>query len=150
MTSPASFGPKSRPILTLALLDPANPGGQVGRAWTGELTSCLIEPDTGSTSITSTYDGDDAAPWYLKGEAIQSTAASSLWRFVWDHSGEVVSYTLAPNGNTIATTDQPILAGELTIGPRPQLGGAASDKTFTFEFDWKLTDEPTLNDGTGA
>ena len=139
MIAPAPFGPKSGPILTLTL------PGQGGRAWTGELTSCVIEPDKGATSITSAYDGDDAAPWYIKGEAIQSTAASSLWRFTWDHSGEVVGFTLAPNGNTTATADEPILAGKLTIGPRPQLGGAASDKTFVFDFDWRLSGEPTLS-----
>ena len=147
MTPSAPFGPKSHPVLTLS---PLADGESAGRAWMGELTSCVIEPDKGTTTIMSAYDGDDAEPWFIKGEAIQSTAADSLWRFTWDHSGEVVGYTMAPNGNTEATTDEPILSGELTIGPRPQLGGAATHKTFTFEFDWALTAEPTLDEGTSA
>jgi hypothetical protein len=115
-----------------------------------ELTSCVIEPDKGGTTITSTYDGDDVEPWFIKGEAIQSTAADSLWRFVWDHSGEIVGYSMAPNGNTQPTADEPILTGTLTIGPRPQLGGAASDKTFIFGFDWQLTAEPSFDDGASS
>jgi hypothetical protein len=114
----------------------------------GELTEFVIEPDKGSTSIMSAYEGDDAAPWYIKGSALQSTAAGSLWAFTWHHSGEVVGYELAPHGNATATADQPILSGSLTVGPRPQLGGAADAKGFVFEFDWRLTDEPFFDDGS--
>lgn len=150
MTTSPTFGPKSRPILTLYTPDPDNPGGQVQRAWMGELTECTIEPGAGNTSLTSIHDGADAPPWYLKGAAVQSADAASLWRFTWDYSGEVVPYTFAPLGNDTPTAYAPILSGSLVVGPRPELGGAASDKTFTFEFDWRLTDEPILDDGSGS
>ncbi|GAA2082188.1 hypothetical protein GCM10009840_17850 [Pseudolysinimonas kribbensis] len=116
----------------------------------GELTSAVVEPDKGGTLITSAYDGDDAEPWFLKGSAVQSSASDSLWRFTWNHTGEVVGFTLAPNGNADATADEPILRGSLTVGPRPALGGAASDKTFVFDFDWQLTGPPLLDDGSDS
>lgn len=113
----------------------------------GELTECVIETDGGGTLITSAYEGSDAEPWFIRGEAVQSTAVGSLWRLAWDRSGERLAYAFAPNGNAQATADEPILRGVLTVGPRPQLGGAASAKTFVFAFDWALTAEPTFDAG---
>lgn len=147
MSPSPRLGAKLGPTLTLSIPDPAAPGGVLERAWAGELTECSIEADSGETALTSPYQGEDAAPWFIRGEAVQSTARDSLWRLTWDRSGERLTYAYAPNGNAVATPDQPILRGTLTVGPRPQLGGAATDGTFVFSFDWALTGEPTFDLG---
>jgi hypothetical protein len=146
----SALGPKSGPIITFYLPDPANPGGQVERAWMGEMTEAALGPDKGQTLITSACEGDDAEPWYLKGTAAQSAEAVSLWRFTWEHSGEVVGYSFAPMGNGTATANAPILSGLLTVGPKPPLGGSASDAAFSFGFEWRCTGEPILDAGEGG
>jgi hypothetical protein len=131
MPSSPRLGPKSGPLLTLTL---PHPGGVLAGTCMGELTEFTIAPDKGETHGTS----------------VQSTDADSLWAFTWQHSGEVVGYSFAPHGNTVATADEPILRGSLTVGPKPSLGGAATAGTFTFEFDWQLTDEPEFDTGDGS
>ncbi|MBM7462912.1 hypothetical protein [Microbacterium dextranolyticum] len=80
--------------------------------------------------------------WTLSGEAYQNTRTGALWRFAWDRSGDTVPYVFAPNGNATPTADAPHYVGELQIGPRPALGGAAGDRAFIFEFAWLVVGEP--------
>lgn len=58
-------------------------------------------------------------------EAVQSTAAGSLWTFLYEHQGEDVPYAYAPHGNPLPTLDEPHFTGILTVPPPPRLGGAA-------------------------
>lgn len=142
-----ALGPKSGPILTLFLPDPVNPGGQVGRAWMGEMTEAKIAPDKGNTQLNSAYEGDDNAPWFLTGTVTQSADSASLWRFTWEHSGEVVDYFFAALGNDTAALNAAILKGSVTVGPKPPLGGSADDVAFSFGIDWRCTGEPVLDVG---
>lgn len=147
---PTRLGPKSGPILALYLPDPETPGGQVRRAWMGQLTEATIAPDKGGTLLTSPYEGEDAQPWWLKGTALQSAEAASLWRFAWQYSGLTVPYSWAMLGNQDAAPDAPILRGEVVVGPRPQAGGSADATAFTFGIEWQLTGEPVLDLGEGG
>ena len=87
--------------------------------------------------------------YYIEVEAVQSLAAESLWRFLWENTGTEVTFTFSPHGNTTATADQPLITGTAVVGPRPRLGGDATAKgeTFTFEHRFDLVGEPVLDDG---
>lgn len=67
-------------------------------------------------------------------EAVQSTAASSFWTFLYEHQGQDVPFAYAPHGNAVATTDEPHFTGILTVPGPPRLGGEAGrkvDQVFT-------------------
>lgn len=67
-------------------------------------------------------------------EAVQSTAAGSLWTFLYEHQGQHVPYGYAPHGNPVPTADEPHFTGVLLVPPPAPLGGRAGrnvSQTFT-------------------
>jgi hypothetical protein len=67
---------------------------------------------------------------------VQSTAANSLWTKLWDNSGQIVAFTLAPHGNDAPTEAQPHFTGYVQIpSNKPTLGGDAARQSpgFTSE-----------------
>ncbi|NTW39348.1 MAG: hypothetical protein HGA44_05565 [Cellulomonadaceae bacterium] len=86
--------------------------------------------------------------YYLDLTGVQSTDTASLWRYIWEHTGEEVPFTYAPHGNAVATPAQPHFVGTIKIGPRPVIGGEAGrDTTFTFDSRWDIVGVPVLDDG---
>lgn len=73
------------------------------------------------------------ARWYFDVTAIQSTAPTSLWTYLFDHSFDLADYTYAPHGNETATLDHPHFTGTLQLGAPPALGGNAGENVqYTF------------------
>lgn len=87
--------------------------------------------------------------WFFTIEAVQSTAASSFWRYLWENTGTEVAFVFKPHGNETASADQPHFTGNLVVGSKPSIGGeaAAKGQTFTFETRLDLTAEPVLDEG---
>ncbi|MGC5584150.1 hypothetical protein [Ornithinimicrobium sp. W1665] len=76
-------------------------------------------------------------------EAVQSTAAASLWTFCWEHQGQTVPFAYAPHGNPLPTEDQPHFTGVLTVPLAPRLGGSAGRTTEqTFESRFHIVQGP--------
>lgn len=80
--------------------------------------------------------------------AIQSTIATSFWRFCWDHAGEEVELDYGPHGNAIATADKPHFYAKVKMGLRPNIGGEAKrDKERnSFETTLEVIEGPILVD----
>lgn len=80
--------------------------------------------------------------------AIQSTAAGSLWRYLWDNPGEEVAVTYAPHGNAVVEADKPHFLMTVKLGPRPPIGGEAKRAKDRYPFDatFEVLDGPTLDD----
>ena len=74
----------------------------------------------------------------LKLSAIQSTDSSSFWSTVWDAAGtKGIPFALAPHGNAAPAVDKPHIKGTVTIGTRPNIGGAVDPKKpYVFEVEW--------------
>lgn len=126
---PVYSAPRMRPALWLDGVE----------RW-AELTEGHLEPaDSDEDALTLPFAVQE---WTLSGEAYQNTRTGALWRFAWERSGDVVPYVFSPNGNATPTTEAPHYTGEVMIGPRPALGGAAGDRSFIFEFAWKAIGEP--------
>lgn len=125
------LGGRSNPWLRLGGLERA-----------AELIAYGLASDDGETLLTSAFKGDDQRPHFLTGEAYQETRAAALWRYTRQHSGEVVPFVLSPNGNPAPSTDAPFYAGQVVVGPKPDMGGAAEDRWFRFRFVWDLIAEP--------
>lgn len=123
------LGSRSRPSITLDGLERAI-----------ELLDYTLTPTPGESFGLG--DPFPDSEWMLKGSAYQSLAVGSLYRYARDRSGETVAFTVRPLGNAAPTLDAPHYTGEVVIGPRPELGGSASDRFFVFEFAWRVLDEP--------
>jgi hypothetical protein len=59
--------------------------------------------------------------WTLALEGITSGEATSLYRVLWDNFGETVAFTVAPNGNTTPTDDEPHYIGSVVFDQLPPL-----------------------------
>lgn len=75
--------------------------------------------------------------WFFELEGVQSTGASSLWRYLYAHIGQVVPFRYAVHGNTEATDEQPHMTGWVRIMHPPRLGGEASFRG-SQSFDMRL------------
>ena len=132
------------PVLTL---------GSPGTSIATDLVSWTIENEEGDSDVITFKDAASGGSrqFYLRGSAIQSTAALSFWRQVWESAGETgVAYTVAPHGNAAATAGEPHFVGTLTYGPKPSIGGEAStsaSSAFTFDFEFEIDGTPTLDVG---
>lgn len=143
MGSPRIRGNK-KPVLTL---------GTPGADQSADVISWTIENEEADSDVITFEDAaaGGARQFFLRGSAIQSTASTSFWRYVWENNGEVdVPYTVAPHGNAIATAAEPHFVGTLTIGAKPTIGGEAdtsSTSAFTFDYEFEIDGEPTMDTG---
>lgn len=93
--------------------------------------------------------GTPSRQYLIKGTAIQSLQTSSFWRYAWANTGQTVAFRYAPKGNETASADEPHFLGQVKIGPRPMVGGeAGASNEFSFEFEWQVEGEPTMDEGT--
>jgi hypothetical protein len=107
------------------------------------------ELDADTVTFEDAAEPGGARQYFFNITATQSTATASLWRKIWESTGEEVPFTYAVHGNAVPTVEQPHMIGTVKIGPRPSLGGEAGrDVTYTFESRWDIVGTPTLDDGT--
>lgn len=116
-----------------------------------DTTAVTLENEEADSDVTTFCDAADGGgrTYFLNITAIQSTDVESLWRYIWDQSGEEVPFTYAPHGNAEATPAQPHFIGTAKIGPKPSIGGEAGvNVTQVFETRWDVVGVPTLDDGS--
>jgi hypothetical protein len=103
------------------------------------------DAESGTVSFLDALNGG-AFQATIKGTAIQSTTATSFWRYGWANVGTIVPFKFAPNGNTTASADQPIFTGNVKIGKRPDLGGDAqiTGDDWTYDFEWVVQGDVTM------
>lgn len=117
-----------------------------------DVTACTITNEEADEKDVVTFCDAAVAggqrDYKLNITAIQSTDVTSLWSYIWDHSGDKVAFTYAPHGNAAPSAAQPHFTGMVTIGPKPEIGGeAGKGNTFTFETEWAIDGVPTLTRG---
>ena len=82
--------------------------------------------------------------WFFEVTAIQSTAATSLWTYLFDHAFDLAEFTYAPHGNETPSLDQPHFTGRLQLGAPPALGGdAGKNVQYTFATRLPVRTGPT-------
>lgn len=69
--------------------------------------------------------------WTLTLEGITSGDATSLYRVLWANFGTTAVFTIAPNGNATATSDEPHYTGTVKFDQLPPLA-LNSNETATF------------------
>lgn len=113
-----------------------------------EATSVVMNNEEASGDVTTFADAaaGGARQYFFQITAVQSLAATSLWRYLWENTGEVATFVFAPAGNIATPTpDQPHFEGTLKVGPKPSIGGAAgATTTHTFDYRLDIDAEPEL------
>lgn len=113
-----------------------------------QASSVVLDNEEASGDVTTFADAaaGGARQHFFQITALQSLATESFWRYLWENTGEVATYSFAPGGNTVASADLPIFTGSLTVGPKPAIGGAAgATTTHTFDYRLDCTDEPLMD-----
>lgn len=124
--------------------------GTPGVEYRCDTTAVVLDNEEADSDVITFCDAAEGGSrtHFLTISAIQSTDPLSLWRYIWEHTGEEVPFTYAPHGNAVATTTQPHFVGTVKIGPKPPMGGeAGTNVTYTFETRWDVVGVPTLDDG---
>lgn len=126
--------------------------GSPGTDYWADATSVVLENEEKESDVVTFEDAAGSSgsdrQWFFTLSAIQSTQTTSFWRYLWENTGEVVAFTYAPHGNTVATADQPHFLGTCKIGPKPSIGGKASRTAeYTFEARLDVETGPVLDEG---
>lgn len=119
-----------------------------GTDYAADATNIVLENEDADNDVTTFADAaaGGAKQWFFTMTAVQSTDADSLWRYLWDSTGDEVAYVFAPHGNEVASATQPHFTGTVVVGAKPSVGGEAGS-TFTFEVRLDCKEEPTLVEG---
>lgn len=75
--------------------------------------------------------------WALTLEGITSGDATSLYRVLWANFGTTGTFTIAPNGNATATSNEPHYEGTVKFNQLPPLG-LTSNETATFSVELEV------------
>jgi len=79
--------------------------------------------------------------WVLNLTGITSGDATSLYRILWANFGSTAVFTIAPNGNATATTDEPHYSGTVKFDSLPPLT-LNSNETSTFTVTLTVVNTP--------
>lgn len=120
----ARLGARSRPSILI----------EGAERW-AELTSYGIVGKDGDQSFADSMPQQDQ---FLTGTAYQSLDHGSLYRFARERTGSEAGFLLAPLGNVEPTENAPLYLARVLVGPRPDLGGDSSTRTFLFSFAWRI------------
>lgn len=137
----------------MATVDKLGPGlltiGDEGtkKEFSTHTSKTQIKPELSEEEPVHLLDGGayhDTGEWAgsLSGEILQEYSMESILAWTWEHSGEVLPFTFIPKTGTI------VVKGKCRITP-VQIGGDVK-KANTSEFDFKLTEKPTIVAAAGG
>ena len=111
-----------------------------GTDYWADVTSAKITSEDADVTTFEDAARGGGRKYLLTFSAVQSTDEASLWKYIWDHSGEAVDFVYAPHGNATAEAGKPHFTGKVRIGNPPDIGGEAGiTNTYTFEGSWTIT-----------
>jgi len=115
-----------------------------------QASSVVMDNEEANGDVTTFADAaaGGARQHFFQITAVQSLAAESYWRYLWENTGEEGTFSFAPAGNAVASASEPIFTGTLKVGPKPSIGGAAgATTTHTFDYRMDINDEPVMDVG---
>lgn len=109
------------------------------------VSSCVFSPTTVPSQTLCSGEEEFEGGWIVEIEAVQSLDEGSLWRTLWDRSGQVVEFRYAAHGNAVPSLVSPHLVGTVRFGARPTFGGDSSLRaSHTFSTKLFVVSGPTL------
>jgi hypothetical protein len=79
--------------------------------------------------------------WSLQLDGIVSGDSTSLYRVLWDNFGSTAVFTIAPNGNAVASSSQPHYTGTVVFDEIPPLA-LMSNETSVFSVTLRVVNTP--------
>jgi hypothetical protein len=79
--------------------------------------------------------------WALQLDGITSGDATSLYRILWDNFGTEVGFRIKPNGNAVATSNEPHYEGVAIFNELPPLA-LTSNEVSTFSVTLRVVNTP--------
>jgi hypothetical protein len=79
--------------------------------------------------------------WALQLDGITSGDATSLYRILWDNFGTEVDFLIAPNGNSVASSNEPHYEGTVVFDQLPPLS-LTSNETALFSVTLQVKNSP--------
>lgn len=115
----------------------------------GDLIEATLENEDKDQVTFADVKGGLTKDAFMNIKGVQDTSTGSLWRLLWDNPGAEIAVKYGPNGNALASADDPHVVGTLKASGRPTLGTAAGVKAKKGEFDYSLQfiDGPELDTG---
>lgn len=110
-----------------------------GRAVWPDMSEAELSPSSDDSFATFGSILAGGTPMQLKVNGIVSTAATSLWRLLFDNVGKELPFIFAPNGNEVPSNDQPHYVGRVTIKQPPSLPVKIGD-TSTFDLEMPVVE----------
>ena len=92
-----------------------------GKAVWPDMSGAELSPSSDDSYATFGSILAGGTPMQLKVSGIVSTAATSLWRLLFDNTGKDLPFIFSPNGNETPSADQPHYVGKVTIKQPPSL-----------------------------
>lgn len=101
-----------------------------------DATSVSLELGDAAGDVRTFCETSVGKQWALNLEGITSGKDGSLYRVLWDNYGSEVAFTIAPNGNTTASADQPLYSGTVVFSELPPLSLTSGEiATFTIALE---------------
>ena len=110
-----------------------------GKAVWPDMSEAELSPSSDDSYATFGSVMAGGTPMKLKVAGIVSTAATSLWRLLFDNVGKDLSFIFAPNGNDVPSVDQPHYIGRVTVKEPPALP-VKINETSTFDLEMPVVD----------
>lgn len=118
--------------------------------YSGDLKAIRLVPEDREDSDVTFEEAaaGETKVYNLALSAIQSTAAGSLWRYLWDNPGAEFEAVYGPHGNATPSAAQPHFEMTIKAGGKPEIGGEAkvSKDRFPFDYEMEVLTGPTLVD----
>lgn len=106
-----------------------------------DATSVALELQDAPGDVQTFCEQRVGGEWQLTLEGITSGDDTSLYRVLWANFGTTAVFTVAPNGNTTASADEPHYVGTVKFDQLPPLT-LTSNETATFSITLTVVNTP--------
>ena len=111
-----------------------------GTDYACDATSVVLELGDAPGDVQTFCETRVGGEWALTLDGITSGDSTSLYQVLWANFGSTATFTIAPNGNATATTDEPHYEGTVVFDQLPPLNLTSNEvSTFSVPLEVKNT-----------
>lgn len=112
-----------------------------------DATSVVLELNDAPGDVQTFCETRVGGEWALTLDGITSGDSASLYQVLWANFGSTATFTIAPNGNTTASAEQPHYEGTVVFDQLPPLNLTSNEvSTFSVTLEVKNTGLDVAND----
>jgi hypothetical protein len=112
-----------------------------------DATSVMLELGDAPGDVQTFCEVRVGGEWALTLEGITSGDSDSLYQILWENFGSHAEFTIAPNGNSVPSADQPHYTGTVVFDQLPPLNLTSNEVvSFSVTLQVRNTGLDTAND----